>query len=55
MKTLSEFKKEMREYFYTTVDAEDDETFKDWFGALYDALKEDGSLVKIGRTIYVKD
>lgn len=55
MKTLKEFRKEMLEYARNTVDLEDGETPKDWVDTYIDTLKEDGMIVKVGRTLYVKD
>ena len=55
MKTLSKFKAEMRDYFKLCVDPEEGETFADWFETLMDALREDGKVVKKGRTTYIVD
>ena len=43
-----QFKKDMRKYFNTTVDAEEGETFNEWFSALMDAIEEEGNLIKDG-------
>lgn len=55
MTTLKEFKKGMRNFFKTTVDREEGETFKSWFSALFEALEEEGSVIKIDGETYIKD
>jgi hypothetical protein len=54
MMTLAELKK----YMYNNrecLDLEDGETFSDWWEAYKDALREEGSIVVINKTCYVRD
>ena len=57
MKTLTAFKKEMREYYKTAVDPEPGETFESWFGCLMDALREDKKVITTGngKRIHILD
>lgn len=55
MTSLKEFKRDMRDYFYTVVDRESGETFKSWFSALFEALEEDKKVIRQGEKIYIED
>lgn len=55
MTTLSEFKRDMYDYFNMVVDRESGETFKSWFLALYEALEEDKKVIKQGGKTYILD
>lgn len=53
-KSLSQFKKEMHEY-YKSSDAVDEGPFKEWFEDLLSAIKEEGKLIKEGNRTYIED
>lgn len=50
---FNRFKNDMRSLFYYSVNAEEGETFQDWFNILYDALKEDGKVITKNKRIYI--
>lgn len=55
MKKLAEVKKEMLKYARTVVDLEEGETPRDWVNTYIQCLQEDGLIVKVGKTLYVKE
>lgn len=55
MKTKTQFKQEMRKHFRDAVDKAMGETFTSWFDNLWAALEEEGRVIKISGTNYVKD
>lgn len=55
MKSLTQFKKEMQQYFREAIDPEDGENFSNWFACLLQTLTEDNMIVKVNDRIYVKD
>lgn len=49
-------KTQYKKYLKTlNPDLEDGESYSDWFNAYWQALKEDGKVIKKGRCEYLKD